>query len=271
MNKLIIIITLIGCLISCDDNREIVKRYKNGNVESIHYYGDDKKIDSSYFYYPTKKLKQIVYFKEEDTLSYTKMYDEDGNNIAEGNIVRNNLDFRTGRWFLYGDKETDSIVEFFNVDNKPYLNQIWVLNKDKKDTVYDRGNFYYIYNRDTISVNDTIDFRFYLYQPYYDYNSDMLVVMFKDDNQMRKSFSNINVKERDTFYSLKNDGISHPEIPKEVPQNHNANFGIVYREPGEKRIRGYISEYIKDEKDTTERIERRLFFDKTIYVLDTIK
>ncbi|PKO99293.1 MAG: hypothetical protein CVU03_02395 [Bacteroidetes bacterium HGW-Bacteroidetes-2] len=271
MNKhFITFLILIISFVSCKKNHKVIDRDDDGNIESIHYYNKDKKIDSSYLYYPSQKLKQVVYFNAGDSLSYTVIYKEDGTKRAEGNIVRNNLDYRIGNWQQYGGEKTDSIVEYINMNNKSYINQVWVLNKKTKDTIRNKGNYYYIFNKDTISVNDTLEYRFYLFQPYFSYDSDMLVVMPENDNDLKEDFSNIDDIKKNTFYSLKNDGIPHPEIPKEVPKNHNANFGIIYKKPGEERIRGYISEYVKDKKDTTKRMERILFFDETIYVKDSV-
>lgn len=89
---------------------------------------------------------------------------------------------------------------------------------------------------------------------------------------MKDDFSNIFHIERDTFASLKNDKIPHPEVPSEIPMNHYIDFGLDYDKPGEKRVRGVIIEYHYDYLDNVKypdslyRIERRLFFDETFYI-----
>src|SRR5690554_5539960 len=269
MNKhFIFIIVLLISFISCNKEDKIIERYDNGSIKAIHYYKKHN-LDSSHLYYPSQRLKQVVHFNVKDTLGYTISYKEDGTKQTEGYIVNNYLDYRVGKWHLYGRK-TDSIVEYINVNEQPYVNQVWVLDRKTKDTIYDKGNFFNIFNQDTVFVGEVLKFRFYLFQPYFSYNSDMLVVIPKNDNELNIDFSNIFEIQKDTFHSLKNDGIPHLEIPKEVPQNHNSNFGIIYENIGEKRVRGYISEYVKDKENTTKRMERILFFDKKIYVKDTV-
>lgn len=268
MDRLILILVLIVFFVSCNKDKKIIKRYDSGKIESIHYYGSDRTIDSSYLYYPTEEIRQIVYFKEKDTINSTILFDQNRDKYAQGSIVKNNLDYRIGKWHFYNDSETDSIVEYINVNNEPYVNQIWILDKKSKDTVKNKGNFYEIYTKDTIYTIDTLRIRFYLYLPNISYDSDIEVIMPKNDKELKDDFSNIYEVEKDTFYSLKNDGIPHPEIPEEVPVNHNVNFGLIYNEPGKKRIRGYLAEYV--EKKNGERIERRLYFDKNIYVKDTL-
>lgn len=265
MNKFVIYLILISVLISCNKNKEVVKKYENGVIESIHHY-DNKKIDSSFYYYPTKEIKQKIYYN--DSLSFTQLYDENGNKTAEGNLVQNDRYFRIGKWRFFLNQEQDSIVEYINVNNKPYLNQYWIVDKKSKDTIANRGNFYYIYTKDSMSIKDTLKIRFYLYQPHFSYNSEMDVIMPKYVEDLKEDFSNFNKIEIDTFYSLKNDRIPHPEIPKEVPLNHNANFGIIFRSSGNNRLRGYIAEYYEEiEKDSSiTRIERRLYFDERIHI-----
>lgn len=267
--KYLILVILTLCLVSCNENKTVTNQYRNGNVESVHYYGADKKIDSSHFFAENQKNNQIVYYRENDSINVAVEFDEEGNKFAEGKIVKKNIDFRIGQWKFFNRPNADSIVEYFNVDNKSYTNQIWILDKNSKDTLYDRGNFYYIFNKDTISINDTLKYRFYLYQPFYSYNSEMEVIIPEDSKKLKEDFSNFHEIEKDTFYSLKNDGIPHPEIPEEVPKNHNVNFGVIYTKPGEKRIRGYIAEYIYkiNNRDST-RIERRLYFDKRINIIE---
>lgn len=272
---------VISFFLSCKEHKRFM-RYENGDIKSIHYYGNDNGLDSSIFYSKKQQIEKAVYYKKDDGFGFCIKYNLNGQKIAEGNIVDYDAGQRTGKWGFY-KKNTDSIVEYVKINNSPYVNQIWVIDKKTKDTIKNSGNYYYIFLQDTIlltdtpstlSIADTIKLRFYLYAPYYHYHSEMLIIMPENESELKEDFSNFYEIERDTFYSLKNDGISHPEIPKAVPKNHNANFGIIYNKPGKKRIRGYIAEYIGTKgknEDSINREERRLYFDKTVYIKDTIK
>jgi hypothetical protein len=63
-------------------------------------------------------------------------------------------------------------------------------------------------------------------------------------------------------------------MPFSIPLNHHLEFGLDFIELGEKRIRGQLIEYVKQEDlgiietDTTiNRIEIILYFEKTITVI----
>ena len=157
---------------ACTTNKKKIKKYENGNIKSIYYYGKDKKIDSSIYYYPNKEINKITHYSNE-RYGFSIEYDDKGRKYAKGKILKyNNGYYRIGKWHFF-KKQVDSIVEYLNIDNSPYANQIWVINKENKDTIENRGNFYKIYMQDTIlldnssnilSVNDTLKLRFYLYK-----------------------------------------------------------------------------------------------------------
>src|SRR5690606_25579696 len=117
------------------------------------------------------------------------------------------------------------------VDGKSYTNQIWLINP-KGDTLESRGNYFYFNAKDTVLVNEVIRLNFYLFRLYNSYSSNVEVILPVNDEDLKNDFSNLFEIERDTFPSLKNDQIPHPEISKDAPTNHLVEFGLIYSEPG---------------------------------------
>lgn len=271
MNRLILVITIIT-FISCNkENRQ--KYYENGILKEIRVFGKDKKLDSSIIYYSSpynENIKEVRVWDEK--LSLSKNFDKDGRIMAEGYFIGLNPMKRIGNWTFYS-KDHDSIVEYVQVEGKSYTNQNWLINA-KGDTLETRGNYFYFSIKDTISVDEEVRLSFYLSNPSNSYKSNLEVVLPSRDNDLFKDFSNFLDIERDTFPSLKNDQIPHPEIPNDVPLNHLVVFGLIYSEPGVKRIRGALIEYSDRNSnditlpDSINRLERRLYFDKSIYVKD---
>ncbi len=188
-------------------------------------------------------------------------YNKEGILISRGQVKKDNQNFRIKKW-RFIESKYDSIVEYMNIDNRSYVNQFWIINKNK-DTLFEKSNFFEYKFKDTVDVGKPARFQFYLNSKFY-YNSDIAVILPYDDDKLNNDFSNISKIKTDTFPSLDNDGIPHPEIPKEVPVDRIADFNLIYESPGNKKIRGALVEYYY-KKDST-RIERRLYFDKSIYV-----
>jgi len=176
--------------------------------------------------------------------------------------------------FHDANKQIDSIVEYKTVYGKPYSNQVWVINS-KKDTLEHKGNYFNSFLKDTINLGEIYRLHFFLFQPFFSYDSDIEIVLPKYDVDLNFDYSNFNEIERDTLKSLKNDNIPHPEIPKDYFLNLQVQFGLKYNDSGKKRIRGVLIEYINNFNnakfpDSVYRQERRLFFDKKFYIKDTI-
>ena len=297
----IVLLTCVSSLVACSDKEEIIEKYNNGKVKAIYYkqnnllsgefksyYKDGKlkaehiykngvKVDSSVYYYWGKNIengrRRVVYYSkvEKDSFNLNYYYNKNGYKTTSGYTSHKDIDLRVGKWSFF-KQETDSIVEYLNMGGESYVNQVWILNSKTRDTLKNRGNFFEIYMRDTISLGDLLHIRCFLYLPYYGYNSDMEVLIPTDDNELKNDFSNFDTVEKEVFYSLKNDIIQHLSIPKEIPKNHYADFGFQYEDTGEKRIRGAIVEYVdinikaKNGADSITRLERRLFFDRKVYV-----
>ncbi|WP_298782746.1 hypothetical protein [uncultured Polaribacter sp.] len=154
----------------------------------------------------------------------------------------------------------DSIVEYINIDGKEYANQIWIVDK-KNDTI--GGNYFDTFIMDTTKLGKVTKLQFTLTKPTIKWESDMFVVL-PDEEKLKEDFSNLSEIKLDTFHSLKNDGISNDKLLNlDLPLNHISEFGIEYSTPGKKRIRGLI---VERGKVKGKGYERRLFFDKTVYV-----
>jgi hypothetical protein len=155
----------------------------------------------------------------------------------------------------------DSIVEHIIIDGIEYANQIWLVNKSN-DTI--GGNYYIPLIKDTTKLGEVTRLRFTLVEPSISYDTEMYILVPIKDEELKKDFSNLFEIELDTFRSLKNDGIPHPELSNlDLPLNHISEFGYEYSTSGKKRVRGAIVERGKlDDKG----YERRLYFDKSFYI-----
>ncbi|GGZ94802.1 hypothetical protein GCM10007028_36250 [Algibacter mikhailovii] len=154
----------------------------------------------------------------------------------------------------------DSIVEYININGKEYANQIWIVDK-KNDTI--GGNYFDTFIMDTTELGKVTKLQFTLTKPTIKWESDMFVVL-PDEEKLKEDFSNLSEIKLDTFHSFKNDGISNDKLLNlDLPLNHIVEFGIEYSTSGKKRIRGLI---VERGKVKGKGYERRLFFDKTVYV-----
>lgn len=266
-----IFITCIAILIfvSCTSNYKKVNKFKDGVTKSIYFYNKSENLDSVHFFYPSGRLKQILNYdaSKNDSFNYVINFDSLGNKKSEGYYLDKNLNNKIGQWKIISDSKYDSFVEYVIFDNQSIVNQIWVTDKKNNDTIIGKGNYFFIDNRNEVLSDEFVEFRFYLFEPYFNYNTEMMVVLV-DEDKINKDFSEIFHVERDTIPSLKNDGINHQEIPVDIPENHFVAFRTKFKTPGTKKISGYISEYYLEDGDTSEIIERRLFFCKNIIVKD---
>lgn len=250
------------------------KYYKSGNIKQVDIYDNDVKVDSSVYYFEDyqNQIKEIRYFN--DSSLRIVGYDRKGNKTKEGKSLMDDPSYRIGKWTFHKQKtKTDSIVEYITVDGKSYVNQIWHKNI-KGDTILGRGNYTEIVKKDSFDLGDLVRLRFILMESFYGVNSDIIIIIPKDENLLKEDYSNLLEIERDTIQSLKNDGIPRPGIPKEMPINHIAEFGLKYDEPGQYGLRGALVEYVykklenAKKPDSIYRVERRLFFDDTFFIRD---
>tara|TARA_R110002012_G_scaffold320721_1_gene545204 strand:+ start:68 stop:670 length:603 start_codon:yes stop_codon:yes gene_type:complete len=159
-------------------------------------------------------------------------------------------------------KIKDSIVEYLEINGKEYANQIWLTDYNDQ---YIGGNYFEAFIKDTTKLGEVTRLRFWL-EPTISYESEMYVLLPIDDDKLENDFSNLFELKLDTFPSLKNDGIPHPELTDlNLHLNYITEFGLEYEESGKKRVRGVI---IERGKLNEKGYERRLFFDKTFYIVE---
>lgn len=239
---------------------ETKRFYNNGNLKEIHYL--NSKIDSSVYYIDSlnQNLKDVIIYNYESS-GLDKVLSYSNGELIYFGFQTEKLQ-KVGKW-TFKKKSGDSIVEFFNFGFKEYYNQFWKISKNK-DTLR-ASNFYEIYAKDTVNNHEVYRFRIVLEEPYFSYNSDVNLLLPLNEFELENDFSNIYEIELDTIPSLKNDGISHPELPKSFPLNQVIEFGTIYEEKGDYSIKGVLVEYIEDKK-ALKRKERRMFFEKKIHV-----
>lgn len=248
-------------------------------LKEKHNYLNGVNVDTSFFYYPNEKMTRLKVWN--DTLSQYKSLVLNKNNevIVEGISLKNNDSMnvdRIGIWRFSGLNKIyeDSLVEYLNVFGESYVNQVWVRNKNK-DTLQNYGNHFDLQIYDKENQNDTTllghitRLKFVLEKPTYGYDSDIYIVLPYNDDELENDFSNLTNIERDTFPSLKNDGIPRSDVPGYIRTNLFVEFGLEYSKPGEKRVRGVLVETASKSSKSYGR-ERRLFFDETFYIRDTI-
>lgn len=243
--------------------------YQNGVAKVTHKYLNGKKVDTSIYYDKKGVLREKRVWL--DSLKNKVILFNNDYKTAEGLITNDKL--KINNW-TYFKKDKDSIVEYVIVDKSSYVNQFWI--KDKKgDTLWNKSNDYKIYlSKSVISLNEIVKVRLVLMDPFLNNLSDLKVLLFKDSNNSKVDFYNYKGVEKDTFLSLKNDGIPHPEVPKDVFQNHMVEFGLKFKTTGKKKIKGVLREYskgyFKGKSNKLEKFENDLFFEKEINVTDSI-
>lgn len=243
--------------------------YPNGNVWLKHKFKNGKEVDTSYIYHldSIKQDTEIVVWLT-DSIFQSKTYTSSGKLKKEGNYSRVFKDHRIGVWkfYNYQNKELDSFVEYKTISGLSYVNKIWITNY-QNDTIDYKGNYFKVFSKDTVNIDDVLRLRFYLIEPFYDTKSDIVVVIPEKDEELENDYSNWLDIKLDTFHSLKNDGIPHPEIPSYVHTNLFVDFGIRFSKVGRKRIRGILVEYPNIKRgDSIARLKRELFFEKYVFV-----
>ena len=257
-----VFIISIFLLFSCKESDD-KKYFKSGNLRERHFYSENDKKDSSVFYYdldePQKK-QSIRWSKE---FFYVTNYAPSGKKISEGKM--NSDSIKIGKWNFYtGD--TTKIFEYKNISGKEYLNQSWIKNSEG-DTI--RGNYVLLKKiKDTVSINELVSFRFYLEGPLISEDSELVFVLPTYGENFADDFSNEKEIEVDTILNLKYD--SQNKHLKELPLNHMLIANFEFSSPGEKKVRGILKELYRPENDSTEMEERNIYFEKEIYVKDTL-
>ncbi|CAM1363672.1 hypothetical protein TSEDIMI_220034 [Tenacibaculum sediminilitoris] len=288
-NNIIVIILIFLIYYSCNLDDKLNKAYyPSGNLKFIEYLGDAKKLDSSYWYYDNSK--KVLKTKVLRRLSYDSIihYYKNGNTFNTGKETFDGLKF--GNWTRYTKEGYKSdIREYFIIKNKSIINRRFYFNKQgdtvwygrkfnrydqneyRRDTTPSRNSimvFFDFYHGDTISLKEPFASSVRCGTPLLrEYNSEITMLLAKEDDNFNERFSNENEVKLDTFRNIKydKDNIDNFTGPD---KQYVAVFGRWFKTPGEKTLRGYMLEHAKNDSVS---LERRVYFEKKIYVKDTIK
>lgn len=264
--------------------------YESGNLKTLKQYFKGILKDSVKTYYddPIKKIKKIQ-FNDDLIIEYYK----NGKIFSKGKL--NTANQRVGEWRFYTKNGLLSeIREYLIIDGQSYVNQLryisrdgeyWLSKKDQNFNYYDQEEFVsdtvsFQYSRftefdlgkDTINLNEPWRAVAFYYTPIFEEKkSELIIVLGKNDKIFNEDFSNIKEVEKDTFFNLSRDVENQKWFPEDDP-DYTVVFGRWFDTPGEKTIRGYLCEFFDEQKkDTIRAIESKIFFEKKIYVKDTIE
>jgi hypothetical protein len=275
IKKLLLILLIIFSNISCRENSSNIKRN-----EAVEYYPNNSKII----------FKKIIHLAEFDSVFY---FYKNGILFKKGKQYKDNQDF--GIWNLY-DKNSclREIREWFVIDGKSQINRVWFLNTKsdtiawrKEDNIFAQKEFRNdtldfrntTYNTFKFITNDTIkNSEFYLAfatcgsPELREYNSKVKIIV-DNTNTLKKDFSNAKSIKLDTFYYAKIDKIHKAQFPGYDLEKVVA-FSGKFKKTGKKTIRGYLIEYTDQypiEKNKKVKAEVKTYFEKTIYVKDSME
>lgn len=296
-------IFFIACLIiiSCSKKQDEKEYYSSGNLKSLKVYNlENDKLEQTIYYYDllsNKKMKMFYHKLSYDSIVY---YYNNGKVFKTGK-----QDFKEnlyGKWNYYTREGFLSDTKEYVILNNEFgkggvLNQNWYYNQ-KGDTMYYGNNKFNIYNQKEFELGSkgtkTSRFTRFNFDPKGDtlsianpfrafaedgfpvwgaLNSEEYVVLAKEKFNFNKDFSNEAQIKLDTFFCLEKDKVNKNKFPK-VDQKHAVAFGRWFDTPGKKILRGYMVEYYKNKPTTNDSIikqERRTYFEKVIYVKDTVK
>ncbi len=264
---------LFSLLISCNKNLENIK---------LEYYSDSKKsiykktiefeeYDSVYFYYKSQSIfKKGKQHKNGKKYGIWKLYDNESSlrEIREYFFIKNHPERNINRnWFL--NKKGDTIA--YNKKEKLYDQQEFVNDTlGHRNTSYDKFVFL---TKDTISISEYYLAYAYCGSPLLrDFDSKVNVIV-DNTNSLKNDFSNINSVKLDTFKYAKIDTIHNADFGT-YDLNKIAAFSGKFKTTGKKTIRGLMIEYSNsyiDKNGENSTAESQTYFEKEIYVKDTVK
>jgi len=270
MKNYIIILFICFILFSCkkEKNKEF---YKNGNLKAIHY-GSKEKIDSSIYYF--EKNDNSIHYKKyylNDTI-YKKIYHF--NNVIQSKGYVDSLDNHIGKWYFYNSTGKLVLInEYLNISGEEYLNQSWKIKE--KDTLFEQSKFVeFLFNKDTIRLNEPLRAAGYLRTGLFGSNSDFYILLSKGyESKYEKNFINEKLIKIDTFLSLKFDTINQVYFNKKFNPKKIVSFGKWFKTTGDKVVRGIGVEHYREklpESDSIINKVNKTYFEKKVYVLDSV-
>lgn len=277
MKNLLIILILSLISTACKENQS-----DNKLNEKLEFYPDNKNLT----------FKKRVILENSDSLFY---FYRNGQFFKKGKIQKNGKPF--GIWNLYSrDGKLREIREWFVIDGHSRINRVWFLNKKGdtiawrdqdsifkqkefvNDTLGTRATDYNVFdfNKDTIYLNEPIRGVVYCNsRRIREYDSQIRVFLHSESENFNSPFPNDSLIRTDHFENLKTDTINQKWFTDIDPERygHVAIFGAWFKNPGKKLLRGYMEEYSYGpfKENEFDSITAKIYFEKTIYVKDTIE
>ena len=259
----------------------------NSIILSLFFSCNKKEDDIEYYKQSKNKYKVSYHFDNYDSVV---VFYKNGKIFKTGKQDLNGKYF--GKWNYYTtDEFLSNTQEFLIINKKVKLNQQWYYNI-KGDTMYYGNKKFNIYNQkefredpnelkrsifvrfgfipegDTLSISEPFKVLAEDGFPFWtNKDSESYVVLAKENYNFNSDFSNESQVKLDTFFCVERDKINKGSFPNS-DQKHTVAFGRWFVTPGKKELRGYMVEYCKNNIIIE---ERRTYFEKIIYVKDTVK
>ncbi|TPN82389.1 toxin-antitoxin system YwqK family antitoxin [Aquimarina algicola] len=260
----------------------VLKYYANGNINYKAIYSNDKKVDSTIFFYESKANQiEIIAYHKPNNYYYHKDFKPNGIMYQEG--LKTNTHEKTGKWKYYDtlNGELDYIKEFKIIKGKRYLNQGWHF-AVTGDTINDGSNMRYKPTKANIKLGDSIRLWFQAGVPFIsETDSDYKVTIPKDfeKENFDREFTNTDSYDPEKGIpfaikkSLKHDD-TYPIDKAKIDTTLHRETVLFYIKPtkvGKDTIRGWFTEYIDRSnvtfKDTSMYyVNRNIYFDIPIEV-----
>lgn len=243
-----------------EKNGEYIEFFKSGNIKLRHYFLNNKKINTSFYYFdkPNNYVEKIVY--HDDSISSQKSYYENNKLKSEGKLINDSLPI--GNWFFYDSLgfKTKSF-EYLRIKNKKHLNQFWFFNK-KGDTI--GGNYYSVKMKDSIFTGEISRIYFHLSRYSISEKSELFLCLPSPGYNLKEDFSNVNFIKWDTINNL---AFRFRNRDQFQDRNHDIVFDVRHKEKGIKYLRGFLLEKSETKNDSIfDYLVRKIYFNKLYYV-----
>lgn len=232
--------------------------YPNGNVKSKVSYENEKRVVTHFFEDMPDSVETVIK-QINDTVTWVKYYWPKNKLKETGYFYLDSL--KIGKWKIYdANGKLNDVREYILLDKNSYLNQRWVLNA-KGDTI--GGNYYKLKMSDTVGFNEANRFYFLLKQPLFSERSEAFIILPKNEQKLRKDFSNHKSIKWDTIYSI---GTKYKMNEELKFRNHDIILDAFSAEKGEMSLKGILVEKELYEADSIDFKTRNIYFDIPYFV-----
>ncbi len=241
---------------------EHIEFYSNGKIKEIQLNRNNTTVDTIFTFLKLdtiKALKKKFYNK-----FYKVKFDTLG--FLESKGFLDSLHIKIGVWNYYKNNKPTVDIEYYDIDNKEFVNRIWDRGHGKNKIRF--GNWYLIdTKKDTFHVGEKIrTYVFMMYSIFGKNNNNkhlyLLLPKLIKGNELKDNFSNIN---RIKFDTIENLGVFKEKQlgVKDEKAQHIVAFEQTFNKPGKKTIKGVLLEKLK-KNDII--LINKLLFKKNIYV-----